>query len=197
MNYPLSIQKAIESFAKLPTVGRKTAERFVFYLLKQSQVDLDSFADSIKNLKSKVGRCKSCGILAENDSCEICANPKRNQLAICIVTNTQDLLLIEKTNIFNGLYHILGNNIDPIKGITPEKLNIQNLLNRLQNNKIEEIILALSPTFEGETTALYLQKILKDYNSIRITRLARGLPAGANLEYMDENTLSQALQNRS
>ncbi len=196
MNYPLSIQNLIESFSKLPTIGRKSAERFVFFLLKRPQEELDAFANALLNLKKGVSYCHICGCISETDPCSICSNSKRNTEVLCIVSATRDMVMIESTKMFNGKYHVLNGNIDTAKNITPEQLNIKSLLQRLsQPPIIKEIILALSPTFEGETTALYLTKILKDYN-IKITRLARGLPTGADIEYADESTLVNALTHR-
>ena len=197
MNLPSSIQNCIEAFSKLPTIGRKSAERFVFYLLQRNQDELDSFAEAVKNLKRGIKKCEICGCVNDVSPCLICADSKRDGAKICITTNTRDLLMIENTKAYCGLYQVLGVNIDMIKGITPEQLNIKTLLQRLEqpNNKVTEIILALSPTFEGETTALYLLKLLKQYN-IKITRLARGLPTGADLQYADENTIKNALEYR-
>ncbi|MFA5318635.1 MAG: recombination mediator RecR [Patescibacteria group bacterium] len=193
---PNSIQNCINSFAKLPTVGRKSAERFVLYLLKQSQVDLDEFADAVKNLKSGIKKCGVCGLLNENDTCSICADQKREREKICVVATTRDLIIIEDTGAYNGLYHVLGGVIDSIKGVAPEHLNIKSLIQHIQKNNIQEIILALNPNFEGEATALYLHNILKEYNKIKVTRLARGLPTGAAIEYADETTISNALKDR-
>jgi len=197
MIFPRSIQNLIESFSSLPTVGRKSAERFVFYLLKKSQTDLNNFAEAIKNLKTGVTYCRTCGAFSENNPCNICADEKRDQSKLCLISTTRDMILIENTGNYKGYYHILGHNIDTIRGITPDQLNIKPLLQRLNNNQsITEIILALNPTFEGETTVLYLQKILKEYGKIKLTRLARGLPTGAAIEYADATTLANALQNR-
>ena len=196
MQLPSSIQNLIEEFAKLPTIGRKSAERFVFYLLQKTQSELDSFAGALTNLKTNVTHCAQCGAFSETNPCVICANPNRDKTAICVVTETRNIILIEQTKTFNGIYHVLGGLIDTAKSVTPEQLNIQNLIQRLQSSpQITEIILALNPTFEGETTALYLQKVLKEFN-IKITRLARGLPTGADIEYADEQTLAEALKHR-
>ncbi len=196
MRFPNSIQKLIESFSTLPTVGRKSAERFVFYLLKQNQSELDNFAHNLKNLKAGVSVCQACGAYSETNPCSICTDNRRDQSQICVVAASRDMLTVENTKTYSGLYHILGSALDPIKGITPEQLNINPLLQRLRSGKIKEIIFALSPTFEGESTAMYLQKILASYPKIKITRLARGLPAGATIEYADEMTLSNALKFR-
>jgi recombination protein RecR len=193
---PSSIQNLIEEFSKLPTIGRKSAERFVFYLLQKPQSELDSFANALTNLKINVTHCAQCGAFSETNPCVICANQNRDKTAICVVTETRNIVLIEQTKTFNGAYHVLGGLIDTAKNVTPEQLNIPSLIQRLHNNpQVTEIIVALNPTFEGETTALYLQKVLKDFN-IKITRLARGLPTGADIEYADEQTLAEALKHR-
>jgi len=196
MQLPHSIQNCINSFAKLPTVGRKTAERFVLYLLKQDQADLDEFAETVKNLKEGIKKCGICGLLNENDPCAICKDIKRDQSKICIVATTRDLIIIEDTGIYDGVYHVLGGVIDSIKGVTPSHLNIKTLLDKIKKNNIQEIIFALNPNFEGETTALYLQNILKEYTKIKITRLARGLPTGSAIEYADESTITNAMRGR-
>ncbi|MDP3899463.1 MAG: recombination mediator RecR [bacterium] len=195
MTHPESIQKLIESFAKLPTIGRKSAERFVFWLLKQPQAELDNFANNLQNVKKDIQSCDNCGNISNTNPCPICADEKRDRALLCVVSTTRDLILIENTRKFNGRYHVLGGNIDTAKDVTPEKLNLQNLIKRAQAVKYAEIILALSPTFEGEATAMYISNLLKNYN-IKITKLARGLPSGADIEYADELTLTNAIQNR-
>jgi len=196
MNYPKSIQNLIESFSTLPTVGRKTAERFVFYLLKQDQNVLDQFADAMQNLKQNIKICQTCGIYSNTSPCEICSDTKRDRTKICVIATNRDMLVIENTKTYSGLYHVLGSAINTIKGITPEQLNINPLLARLQSGNVAEVILALNPNFEGETTAMYLQKLLQKFPKINYTRLARGLPTGADIEYADEATLSNALKYR-
>lgn len=195
MQLPLSISNLIEEFAKLPTIGRKSAERLVFHLLRKSQDELNAFARALANVKINVTACAVCGCFAETSPCSICADAKRDRQAICVVTETRNIILLEQTGIFSGTYHVLGGLIDMARGITPGHLNIQPLLMRLKSGGVQEIILALNPTFEGETTALYLQKVLKEY-SIKTTKLARGLPAGADIEYADEKTLLEALEHR-
>lgn len=197
MRLPSSIQNCIDAFSQLPTIGRKSAERFVFYLLQKDQNELDNFAEAIKNLKKGIKKCAICGCIDETTPCLVCADAKRDRAKICVITNTRDLILIENTKIYNGLYHVLGGNIDAINGITPKQLNIKPLLERLrnQNGGVREIILALNPTFEGETTSLHLTNVLKNYN-IKLTRLARGLSAGSDLQYADELTIKNAIQNR-
>ena len=167
MQLPISIQKLVEEFTKLPTIGRKSAERFVFYLLQKPQTELEIFAESIKNLKNQITSCSVCGCFSEHNTCNICSDPNRNKTSICIVVETRNIILIENTKIFNGTYHVLGGLIDTAKGVLPENLNIKKLIERLQSNPEasgQEIILALNPTFEGENTSLYLQNLLKNLN---------------------------------
>jgi len=196
MKYPLAIQNLIDQFSRLPSVGPKTAQRYVFYLLKQPAEELQKLAQFIAELKEKTITCSRCLSLAESNPCPICADKKRRQDIICVVANTQDMLTLEATSQYHGLYHILGGLINTIEEIKPEQLNIKQLISRLEKDGIKEIILALNPTLEGETTVLYLVKLLKPYK-IKITRLAKGLPTGADLEYADEITLSNALKYRN
>lgn len=196
MKYPASIQNLINHFSKLPSVGPKTAERYVFYLLKAHSEWLQQFAQALAELKEKTTVCQNCLAIAESNPCPICADQKRNRSFICVVADTRDLLAIEATKQFQGLYHVLGGVINAIEGVKPENLNIKKLLDKLKNNSIKEIILAFNPDLEGETTALYIAKLLKPYK-IKITRLAKGLPMGADLEYADEITLSNALKYRN
>ncbi|MFA4941264.1 MAG: recombination mediator RecR [Patescibacteria group bacterium] len=196
MKFPLAIQNLINQFSKLPTVGPKTAERYVFYLLKQPAEELQRFAQFIAELKEKTTICSNCLAISETDPCFVCADKERNKEIICVVASTQDMLTIEATNQYNGLYHILGGTINTINDIRPEHLKIKPLTERIEKNNIKEIILALNPDLEGETTALYLAKLLKS-SGAKITRLARGLPSGADLEYADEITLANALKYRN
>ena len=206
MKYPLAIQNLIDQFSELPTVGPKTAERYVFYLLKQNPEKLKNLAQAIAELKEKTTICQTCLAISESNPCQICSDVSRNKQVICIVANTQNMLSIEATGEFKGLYHILGGLINTIESIKPEQLNIKQLIEKVKQNKIpqprtvqrggQEIILALDPTLEGETTAMYLVKLLKPC-SLKITRLAKGLPMGTDLEYADEMTLANALKNRT
>lgn len=196
MKYPSSIQNLINHFSKLPTVGPKTAERYVFYLLKEHPESLQQFAQAIAELKEKTTVCRDCLAIAETNPCPICSDQKRNRSIICLVADTRDLLAIESIKQYNGLYHVLGGVINTIEGIKPESLNLKQFLNRLKQPAVKEIILAFNPDLEGETTSLYLAKLLKPYK-IKITRLAKGLPMGADLEYADEITLSNALKYRN
>ncbi|MFH1583144.1 MAG: recombination mediator RecR [Candidatus Falkowbacteria bacterium] len=196
MLYPASIQNLIDHFCKLPTVGPKTAERYVFYLLNQHPEWLQEFAQAIAEVKEKTTVCQTCLAIAESNPCQTCSDVKRNRSIICLVADTRDMLAIESTKQYNGVYHILGGVINTIEGIKPDQLNIKALLNHLKQNSIKEIILAFNPDLEGETTAMYIVKLLKPYK-IKITRLAKGLPMGADLEYADEITLSNALKYRN
>ena len=198
MSYPSSIQNLINEFSKLPGIGPRTAVRFVFYLLRKPQSELDAFGSAILDLKKEIGVCSRCFNITESGEsklCSICQNPQRDQKTICVVEEALNIPAFEKTRQFNGLYHILGGVIRPHKGIGPEQLKIRELVERIKNNGISEIIIATNPTTEGETTALYLVRTLKPLK-IKITRLARGLPTGGDLEYTDETTLGSALAGR-
>lgn len=196
MKYPSSIQSLIDHFTKLPSVGPKTAERYVFYLLKQHPEGLQAFAQAIAELKEKTAVCRNCLAIAEANPCAICSDAKRDLASLCLVADTRDLLAIEATGQYHGLYFILGGTINTIEGVKPEQLNLKQLAARLKQNTIKEIILAFNPDLEGETTSLYLAKFLKP-RKIKITRLAKGLPMGADLEYADEITLTNALKYRN
>lgn len=195
MRYPHSIQNLIDRLSLLPSVGPKTAERYVFYLLNQDEERLNELAEAIKDLKQKTTVCQTCLAAAENNPCSICANENRSDELLCVVENLQDLVAIESTKQYQGKYFILGGLINTIYGIGPEKLNTEKLIKIIQKKNIKELILALNFTLEGETTALYLNKILK--NKLKITRLAKGLPAGSDLEYADQTTLTSAFKYRS
>ncbi len=196
---PAIIQKLINHFNALPGIGQKTAERFVFYLLKQDKKKLSDFADTLLHIKDNIKNCKQCGQISENNLCQICANSQRNQSLICVVAENSDILPLEKAGEFNGVYHVLHGVLNPTEGINDDKLNIKNLIARIEKNNISEIILALNPTIEGETTSMYLNKYLNTYlnkYNFKITKLARGLPQGSDLEYADEVTLANAFKGR-
>jgi len=195
MRYPKAIQILIDKFSELPSVGPKTAERYVFYLLNQAEDKIQALATALSELKSQTTVCGVCQAITENNPCAICRDQTRANSVLCIVENTQDFLSIEATKQFSGQYFILGGLINTLNDIKPDDLNIAKLVKRLKTGQIKEIILALNFTLEGETTALYLNKILKDH--LKITRLAKGLPAGSDLEYADETTLASALKYRS
>ena len=205
---PKPIAKLIESFEKLPGIGPKTASRLAFYLLHVPQEELDSFAASLSGLKSNTVLCTLCKNGAEVDPCSICSNPGRDQSVICVVENPADVLSIERTGKYHGLYHVLHGAIDPLNNIGPDEIYIHDLLKRIEagfressGQTISEIILATNPNMEGEATAMYIQKQLsvvsrQSSDKLKITRLAHGLPVGADIEYADEVTLSRALEGR-
>lgn len=196
-NFPSSIQNLINEFSKLPGLGPKSAERLVFYLIERPDEELKNFGQCLQQLKQKVTFCSICQNVTETNPCPICKNPKRNQTVICVVAKPQDVIALEKTNVYGGVYQILGGALNPLTGVKLENLKITPLLNRIKNNNIVEVILGLNPDIEGETTALSLVKTIKKINpKIKITRLARGLPMGSDLEYADEVTLSSALRGR-
>lgn len=199
INYPKSIENIIKQFSLLPGVGRKTAERYAFSLLKQKPEQIKLFAKYLNDLPDGFKFCQKCLALSEQSICSICADNKRLENLLCLVANFQDLLAIESTKQYQGKYFVLGGLINTIDDLGPDKLNIKTLVKevnaKLKTEKSLEIILALSPTMEGESTSLYLQKILKN-PKIKISKLARGLSTGASLEYADENTLSYALKFR-
>lgn len=194
--YPKIITDLIASFCELPGIGRKAAERFVFYLLKQDADKIESFSRNLILLKQHNFVCPDCFNFSESEGkCRICSDFKRDRCVICVVENFHDLNVIDATAEYNGLYHVLGGKIDPPEGITPDKLKIAELIQRIKQNNIKEIILALNPDLQGEGTIIHLKNILKPLN-IRLTLLARGLPMGGNIEYADEATLSNALKGR-
>jgi recombination protein RecR len=190
------LQKVIEELSKLPSIGRKTAQRLAVFLLKKDLAEIELLVNSILELKSKIRFCKNCFNLSVDDECEICKNEKRDHSIICVVEEVSDVIAIEKTNEYNGLYHVLGGVLSPLNGIDVESLKIKELLTRLTNENSKEIILALNPDTEGETTSLYLAKLLKPFG-IKVTRIARGLPIGGDFEFADEATIGKAVQNRS
>lgn len=194
MNYPSYLNNLIESLASLPGIGPKSATRMAFDILKMDQEKVAAISTSLNNINNSVKYCRCCHSLAENDLCELCLDEQRNQNVICVVSNYKDVFNIERMQSYDGVYHVLGGDIAINRGITPDKLNINSLLLRI-NDDIQEVILATNPTIEGETTALYIQKLLEDKN-ISVTRIAYGLPIGANLEIIDQLTMSKAFENR-
>ena len=194
MKIPKAVQNLVESFERLPGIGQKTAQRLTFYLLHVPQSELDDFAKSIGNLKKGTSVCSICFNVGENDPCEVCSDPKRDKSIICVVEHPLDVLALEKAN-FKGLYHVLHGVISPLENIGPSEIHIRELLPRLRGNKVKEIILATNPTMEGEATAMYIQRLITPLG-VKITRIARGLPVGSDLEYADETTLSRALEGR-
>ena len=195
MEYTRPLVKLIEYFQKLPSIGPKTALRLALHIIKMSENEVSSFANALIEAKTKISYCKTCFNMSCSDPCEICTDATRNKNIICVIGETKDLMAIEKTNEYNGLYHVLQGLISPIDGIGPDDIRIKELLYRVNQNDIKEIILALNPSVEGEATCLYLNKLLKPFN-IKITRIAFGLPMGSELEYADEMTLTKALEGR-
>jgi recombination protein RecR len=198
MKIPKSIQNLIESFEKLPGVGPKTAQRLTFYLLHVPQYELDKFASSLTSLKTGTTICSNCFTVGEADPCEICEDKTRDQGLICVVEEPLDVLALERGGKYRGVYHVLHGRIDPLNNIGPDEIYIQQLLERIKKSEISEIILATNPTMEGEATAMYITKQVKTQSpDIKLTRIGRGLPIGADLEYADEITLQRALEGRS
>lgn len=195
MIYPKSIASLIEHFQKFPSVGPKSAQRMAFYLLRMPISEVEKFAQSIIDAKKNTRTCEICFNLSATSPCEICSSPQRDKSIICVVAETKDLIAIEKTNEYKGLYHVLQGLISPMDGIGADDIRIKELLNRLTNTEIKEVILALSPSVEGEATSLYLSKLIKPFG-IKISRIAFGLPVGADLEYADEITIAKAIEGR-
>ena len=194
--YPKTFNDLIECYKKLPGIGEKNAERLAFATLELDDEIIEVFSNSIKNIKSKTKNCLICNNLSEEDQCTICSDESRNKKIICVVENTKNLVIFEKTGAFNGVYHVLGGLISPLDGINPEDINLEKLFKRVEEEPIEDIILALKPSVEGETTALYIQKKLQNKN-VKVTKIAYGVPLGTDMEYIDAMTLEIALSNRS
>ena len=190
-----SIEKLIESFEKLPSIGHKTAVRLAFHMLDLNEQDTKDFIDSIINAKTNLKFCSQCYNISDSDPCPICNSPKRDSDVICVVEDVRDILAMERTHEFKGVYHVLHGSISPMNGIGPEDIKIKELLTRLQENDIKEIIIATNPRVEGEATAIYLSKIIKPLG-VKVTRIAHGIPVGGDLEYTDEVTLTRALEGR-
>ncbi len=191
------VQRVIDAFQALPGVGPKTAARLAYYLLFVPEHRILSFADSLTQLKKMTKLCGRCGNVDEESLCQICADSGRNNKLICVVEHPLDLLAIEKTGVFEGVYHVLGGAINPLEGIGPDELNLNSLLTRLKNEENDELIIATNPNMEGEATAMYISQRLADLGlNIKISRIGRGLPTGADLEYADPSTLQRALEGR-
>ena len=191
---PDSANRLIDEFSRLPGIGRKTAQRLAFHLLSSPRDVAFDLSDALKDIKVKVKKCLMCFGISEEDLCKVCSDVKRVSDVLCVVENPQDIFIFEKTNTFRGIYHVLGGALSPLDGIGPDELNIRSLIDRVTPNM--EIILATNPSVEGETTALYLAKIL-DQKNVTVTRLARGLPVRSDLEYVDEATLVRAMEGRT
>lgn len=193
------LEQAIEQLAKLPGTGRKSARRIALYLLKQNNEFVTELADALIHLKKSITRCSVCGVISDSDPCSICSNTKRHNGQICVVEESQDVFLIEKTNEFRGTYHVLGGIISPLDNVGPDDVRIKELIQRIngEEEQINEVILALNPDSEGEATAYYINKLLKPYEEIKVTRIAYGIPMGTELEFIDEATLSRAFASRN
>jgi len=212
MKIPKAIQNVVESFERLPGVGPKTAERLTFYLLHVPQGELDRFANSVQNLKKDTVICSTCFNIGETDPCSVCSDPERNHSVICVVEQPLDVIALEKSKKYPGIYHVLNGKIDPLNNIGPDEIKISELILRIKNNElptrnashsdagggIKEVILATNPTMEGEATAMYIAKKLRVNNGeVKISRIGRGLPIGADIEYADPTTLERAMEGRS
>jgi len=192
--FPDSIIRLIDRFASFPGIGKKTAQRMAFHVLKDSEDNAMSLANAVKDVKSNIAACSLCGGITEKDPCTICDDSKRDSSLICVVEVPADIYAFERTSGFNGVYHVLGGVLSPLDGIGPDELNIESLIDRASSDS--EIVLALNPSIEGDTTCLYISKLLSD-NDVKITRLARGIPVGGELEYTDDATLLRAMEGRT
>ena len=194
--YSPSIEKLVESFEKLPSIGHKTAQRLAFYMLDLSNEEAQEFVDSILNAKKNLKFCSKCFNISDTEPCSICGNPKRDSSTICVVEDVRDVVAMERTHEYNGVYHVLHGSISPMNGVGPDDIKIKELLARLMDGSVKEIILATNPRVEGEATSMYISKLVKPLG-VKVTRIARGIPIGGDLEYTDEVTLTKALEGRS
>ncbi|NCC86900.1 MAG: recombination protein RecR [Clostridia bacterium] len=196
MSYNIAaLSKLIEQFERMPSVGHKSAQRMAFYVLNMSKDDAKVFANSIVDAHEKIHQCKVCCNLTQDEVCSICCNQARDKSIICVVEDPRDVMAIERTHEYDGSYHVLHGSISPLNGIGPDQISIKQLLSRMNSDEVEEVIMATNPTVEGEATAMYISKLLKPLE-IKTTRLAYGVPVGADLEYADEVTLSRAMEGR-
>ena len=193
--YPDSIRVLIDNLKKLPGVGAKSAERLAFSMLEFDKEKLSNFSDAIINVRDKITRCSVCGCLCDSDVCNICSNLDRDKNTLLVVEKSKDIYLFEKLGVFNGLYHVLDGLISPIDGIGPQDINISKLLNRILNENVKELILALKPSIEGETTMQYIRQLLRD-TDVNVTKIATGVPIGTDIEYIDSLTLEMAIDER-
>ena len=193
--YSPSIERLIESFEKLPSIGHKTAIRLAFHMLDMSSEEIEEFTKSITDAKQKLKFCSICFNISDTDPCPICNDSKRDQSTICVVEDVRDIMAMERTHEYKGVYHVLHGTISPMNGIGPDDIKIKELLNRVRDSKIKEVIIATNPRVEGEATSIYLAKLLKAFD-IKVTRIAHGIPVGGDLEYTDEVTLMKAMEGR-
>lgn len=195
MKYPRTLQNLIECFQKLPGIGEKTAERLALSTLKLDQEVINVFSESLKDTKTKIKKCSICNNYSEEDTCEICRDSSREQDVLCVVEDPKNIIMFEKIGTFNGKYHVINGLISPLDGINPEDIHIPQLLERIKNEDIKEVILAVKPSVEGETTSLYISKMLANTN-VLVSKIAHGVPLGADIDYVDSLTLELALENR-
>ena len=196
MNYPsVYLENIINEFTKLPGVGNRTALRYALFLLSEDEKTSTQLADAIRQMRENIKLCKHCFSISDDDECEVCKDPKRNHSIVCVVENIRDVMAIENTNTYNGVYHVLGGIISPIEGISPNDIRIKELIERVSKENIEEIILALPTTMEGDTTCFYINKLVKDMN-VKVTAIARGVSIGDNIEFADEITLGRSIIGR-
>ena len=193
--YIAPVAKLIDEFEKLPGIGHKTAERLAFHVLDMNEADAESFANAVINAKKTVCTCRVCQNLADSELCKICASPKRDNTTVCVVENPRDVIAMEKTHEYNGLYHVLHGALSPMDGVSPEDIKIKELVTRLGHENIKEIILATGTTVEGEATAMYIARLLRPFG-IKVSRIAHGIPIGGDLEYSDEVTIARAIEGR-
>lgn len=195
MIYPEEFEELIENFTKLPGVGEKSAERYIYAIDEMNSDDVNDFANSLISFKKKIHRCEICGHLTNSDICNICSSKSRDKSIICVVEDAKSVFMFEKTGKFNGVYHVLGGLISPIDDVNPEDINIYNLISNRINDDVKEVILSLSPSVEGEMTSLYINKLLEGKN-VKVSRLSYGLPMGADIEYLDPLTIIRAMDDR-
>lgn len=196
MNYPKTILNLIECFKKFPGIGEKTAERLALSTLNMDDEIINLFSKSLKDGKTKIKKCKRCGSLTEEELCQICIDKTRDTKTLCVVEECKNVILFEKIGTYRGLYHVLGGLISPLDGINPEDIHIDNLIDRIKKENIKEVILAIKPSVEGETTALYIRKMLEG-TEVKITKIAHGIPMGADIDYIDPLTLEMAIEDRT
>jgi recombination protein RecR len=194
-HYPEALGRLIQEFTRLPGIGPKTAQRLAFFVLRMEERDVLSLASALADAKRKIGRCSTCFNLADSQPCHICGDSRRDQSTLCVVEEANDLIAMEKTRTYSGIYHVLEGALSPLEGIGPETLRLPELTRRLKTGTVKEIILATNPTVEGEATALYIARLLKPLGLL-VTRIARGIPVGGDLEYADEVTLARSLEGR-
>lgn len=194
--YPDSLKKVVDSFKLFPGIGERTAERLAFSVLNMENENVENIAKNLINLQKNIKQCKTCNVLADEDKCNICSNTLRDSTTLCIVDDSKSVFLFEKMGIYNGLYHVLDGLISPIDGVTPDDIGLDKLINRIKEGNFKEIVLAVKPSVEGETTSLYIKRILEDMN-IKISKIASGIPMGADIEYLDVLTLERALKDRT